>query len=132
VTGEPRWLETDLVLYLHDEAIQGFGGLDGLRDSGLLEGALARPRQLHAHDESATLFTLAAAYADAVVRSHAFVDGNKRTALLAARAFLFLNGFRLHPPEAQTVALFEAAAAGTIDVAEVAGWLERNCARRPA
>jgi death-on-curing protein len=118
------------VAHLHAEAVKRFGGLPGARDFGLLESAIARPRHRWAHDEGATLHDLAAVYAEAIVRNHAFVDGNKRAALLATRAFLYLNGIRFDPPEAATVAVFEAAAAGEADPTDVSAWIRAHCRPR--
>jgi death-on-curing protein len=73
-----------------------------------------------------TVHELAAAYAHALIRNHPFVDGNKRIGLLAARVFLFRNGYRLNPDEAQTVTVIRRVAAGDIDQAELARWLEEN------
>ena len=64
-----------------------------------------------------------------VSRSHPFLDGNKRTALLAARAFLFLNGYALEPAEEDEVATMVAVADGSLDEPGIAAWLRRNSAR---
>lgn len=92
---EPIWVPQSAVLELHDRAINEHGGLAGLRDLGLLESALARPRQIFAYAEQANIVALAAAYTTGIVRNHPFLDGNKRTAFLVALEFLFNNGYRL-------------------------------------
>ena len=68
--------------FLHDQALQDYGGVPGLRDEGLLLSALARPvnKLAYAEPGSLDLFDLAAAYAFGLAANHAFHDGNKRTA----------------------------------------------------
>ncbi len=96
----PEFLDLQAVLELHAFGLARWGGLDGIRDEGALEGAIAQPQAtfdgefLHGD-----LFSMAAAYAFHIAESQAFIDGNKRTALLAAVVFLDLNGFRLPEPE---------------------------------
>ena len=84
------WLEKALVLAIHDRQIAEHGGSAAVRDEGLLESALARARQLHAHGDPVP--DLAAALAYGLARNHPFVDGNKRTAHVSYRTFLALNG----------------------------------------
>lgn len=122
--SEPRWLTPAAVRALHAEAVFQFGGSPGLRDEGLLESALARPRQLFAYGNTPDLFALAAAYATGILRNHPFVDGNKRAAVLAVAVFLHLNGWRLDPEEADEVRMIRAAAAGDIDEPVLATWIK--------
>ncbi|MEM7318160.1 MAG: type II toxin-antitoxin system death-on-curing family toxin [Pseudomonadota bacterium] len=82
------------VVFIHEAVIEMGGGSPGLRDAALLASALARPQIQHANGETDT-FRLAAGYAEAISRNHAFVDGNKRTAFYVAVDFLEQNGFRL-------------------------------------
>ncbi len=122
---EPEWLVEDVVLALHAEMIAEHGGLGGVRDKGLLDSALARPGNLLAYDDP-SLFELAAAYGFGIVRNHPFVDGNKRTALMAIYVFLRLNGFRLTAPEVEAVVVFRDLATGDLDEALLARWIEAN------
>lgn len=94
--SEPRWLSRADVEALHTMAIERDGGSHGLRDANLLESALARPQNLYAYGEQ-DRFQLAASYAEGIARNHAFVDGNKRTALAASMMFLHDNGHDLLP-----------------------------------
>lgn len=128
--SEPVWLTAIQAKMLHAEALKLFGGAPGVRDEGLLHSALARPRHLWAYEEAATLFDLASAYGFGIAKNHAFVDGNKRAALLAIRAFLFQNGYRFQPEEVETVTVMEGVAGGTVDEAMLAEWLETNSERR--
>jgi death on curing protein len=128
--ADPVWLSKKLIQTLHAESLHRFGGASGIRDEGLLESALDRPRNVYAYNEGASLFELAATYAHGLIKNHPFVDGNKRAGLLAARAFLFRNGFALHPPEAETVSVIEGVAAGEVEADALAAWLEEHSAER--
>lgn len=124
------WLTELQVKILHAEAINLFGGLQGIRDAGLLQSALARPQNLHVYDEDATLFDLAASYGFGLAMNHAFIDGNKRVALLAIRAFLFRNGFHFNPEEVETVTMMEGLAAGDVTQELLSDWIQANSAPR--
>lgn len=91
---EPQWVTRQQVEFIHEAVIEMAGGAQGLRDAALLESALARPQNQYAYGETDT-FQLAASYAEAISRNHAFVDGNKRTAFYVAVDFLEQNGFQL-------------------------------------
>jgi death-on-curing protein len=105
------------------------GGSPGLRDENLLESALARPRHLFAYESEVDAAGLAAAYGFGIARNHPFVDGNKRTALMAMYVFLGLNGWTLEADEAEAVRTILALAAGDLTEARLAAWL-RDHARR--
>ncbi len=123
---EPIWLTEVQVTMLHAEALRLFGGSSGVRDAGLLQSALGRPQHLWTYDEAATLFDLAAAYGFGIAKNHAFVDGNKRAALLAVRAFLFRNGYGFVPDEVETVKVMEGVAGGEMDETFLAEWIQTN------
>lgn len=112
---------------LHAASIELFGGAPGLRDPGLLESALARPVHRWHYERRQSLSELAASYAFGIARNHPFVDGNKRTALLATRAFLFRNGVHFDPDEIETVSMIEGLAAGRIDEKVLSAWIEASC-----
>ncbi len=120
--NEPRWLDLRIIVALHDVQLVRHGGAGGIRDAGLLESALARPRNLHAYDE-ADHCVLAAAYASGIVRNHPFVDGNKRTGFIAAALFLQENGLRLDAPEAEAVVMTLGLASGEMPEQGFAAWL---------
>ncbi len=123
---EPRWLGVAMIAAIHDEAIYEFGGLAGIRDQGLLESAVDRPRNVLVYQPKATLFELAASLGVGLAKNHAFNDGNKRTALLAPRAFLFLNDQVLEPAEEDEVLTMVGVADGSIDEAALSAWLKAN------
>lgn len=120
-----RWLKEDVMIAVHDEQLAEHGGAEGVRDSGLLSSALARPMNLAEYDKP-SVFDLAATYATGIVRNHPFVDGNKRTGFLAAYMFLTLNGWELDAPEANAAAVVLELAAGEIDETQFSAWLEEN------
>jgi death-on-curing protein len=117
------------VIALHDHLVQEHSGLPGLRDEGLLDSALARPRNLWAY-EQAGLLAFAACYAGGIVRDHPFFDGNKRTAFTAASVFLEDNGHALALPEEEMVERMVGRAAAVVDEAGFARWLEAGSGHR--
>ncbi len=122
----PRWLTAAMVEAMHNEATAVFGGAAGLRDRGLLESALDRPRNLRACRPEAGVFDMAAVLCLRVCKNHAFLDGNKRTALLATAAFLFLNGWLLDPAQPDEVETMVGVAAGDIGPETLSAWLEAS------
>lgn len=117
-----RWVGTDLVYAVHDRQIAEHGGLDGLRDRGAVEAALARPQNIAAYgDPDAAAF--ATAYANSLLRNRGFADGNKRTAWVTARLFLADNGYRLSFNPIEAVRMIETLAAGAIAEDQFAAWL---------
>ena len=123
--SEPRWLTLQMIIAIHDEQLAIHGGSAGLRDSGLLESALDRPRNKWAY-ESAELPELAAAYGYGIARNHQFVDGNKRTSLLAMYTFLGINGIDFIVPEAEVAAMILALAAGEVSGENLGRWIRDN------
>jgi death on curing protein len=124
---EPIWIRLDAVLAMHEEALILHGGPSGVRDMGLLESALARPKNLFAYAEhSPSLAQLAACYAKGIVANHPFVDGNKRTAFIVALTFLLRNGFLVTATKEDRVLTFWGLAAGEISEEVLAAWFERN------
>lgn len=123
---EPRWLNRAMVVALHDESLAQFGGLPGIRDGGLLDSALARPRNRLAYEPDTPMTRLAAAYGFGLTRNHPFVDGNKRIAVLAVAVFLALNGRRFDPDEADEVRTILALAAGALDEEAFDAWIAAN------
>lgn len=123
--SDPVWLRPDAVMAIHDAQLVEHGGSAGLRDHGLLESALARPLNLHAYG-TPDLAALAAAYGFGIARNHPFVDGNKRTALVALETFLVLNGAELGAADADCVLTILALAAGDLTEDALADWVRQN------
>jgi death-on-curing protein len=120
---EPKWIDRRALVLLHRESLAAHGGRAGVLGEGLLESALARPRQIWSYEAEPDLARLAAAYAVGLVRNHPFVDGNKRAAFLAAGLFLGLNGFQLVADQADAARAVFALAAGEMDEPAYAAWI---------
>ena len=125
--AEPAWVDPAVVLAIHDEQLAEHGGQIGVRDQGLLESALARPRTQYTYGES-SLPRLAASYAFGISCNHPFIDGNQRTSLVVAELFLVLNGMELRATDAECVSTFLAIAAGELTEDELADWIASNFA----
>ena len=126
---EPAWIEERDVFVIHDRLLADYGGAPGLRDEGLLQSALARPRQHHAYANSTGIVEMAALYTTGIVRNHPFVDGNKRTGFVAGVLLLELNGFRFIASEEDATQAVMSLAAGTLDEASYTAWLRANSER---
>jgi death-on-curing protein len=121
------WLTLREVTPIHDLQIARHGGASGMRDLGLLESALARAQNIAAYaEEPPSLATLAAAYGAGIVRNHPFVDGNKRTGLIAAFVFIERNGFQVTASQEEAYFAFYDLAAGKLSEDALAQWLEAN------
>jgi death-on-curing protein len=130
VSTSPKWISKQIVLALHERLLAEHGGAAGLRDEGLLDAALASPRNHFAY-EAANILRLAAAYAFALTRNHPFADGNKRIALTVAGVFMELNGFRLEASEQEAAQATRALSSRQIDEAGFAAWLSTCSSRLP-
>jgi death on curing protein len=124
------WIEVRDALALHDRLLALDGGSAGVRDPGLLESALARPRNLEAYGHRARVVDMAAAYTVGVVRNHPFVDGNKRTGFLIGVLFLEMNGYHFKASEEDATQAILGLAAGRIDERAFASWMGANIKRR--
>lgn len=120
-----RWIDSQLILAVHEEQLAEHGGGSGLRDANLLASALARPEQL-AHYGKPDIADLAAAYGYGLARNHPFVDGNKRTAFVAMELFLALNGYELRATDAECVVHMLELAAGHLPESDFASWIRSN------
>jgi death-on-curing protein len=123
---EPVWLVRAALEILHDLSIAEHGGAGGLRDEGLFESALARPQNLFVYENNVDLPRLAASYAFGLAKNHAFVDGNKRIAFIAAVAFLKLNGQKLVADQAQATLVMLSVASGAFSEEELSGWIRQH------
>jgi death-on-curing protein len=127
---EPRWIEEHDALAIHDRLLALHGGGTGLRDRGLLQSALARPRQHFAHANRSDAVEMAALYTAGIVRNHPFVDGNKRTGFVIGVLFLELHGFDFTASEADATQAVMSLAAGALDEAGYTAWMRTNAKRR--
>lgn len=123
--SEPIWVESDLVLAIHDRLLAEHGGADGIRDEPALHSALARPLN-HLGYGSPDIVELAAVYTAGIVRNHPFVDGNKRTGFIVGVLFLELNGYRFTATEETATQAVRELAARTIDENSFCAFLRAN------
>jgi len=129
---EIDFLSVEDVLQIHASTMEQEGGLAGVRDHGLLDAAVAMPRQqfggLYLHEDPAAM---AAAYLFHLAKNHPFQDGNKRTAVMAAFVFLESNGIELTTPPSQLEAITLQAAAGELSKDALTTWMRRQISGKP-
>ena len=123
---EPVWIEERDALALHDRLLALHGGAAGVRDTALLQSALARPRQVAAYARTPGIIDMAAAYTAGIVRNHPFIDGNKRTGFVVGILFLELNSYRFTASEEDAAQAVLGLAAGTLDEQGYAAFLREN------
>ena len=128
--NEPRWIGRQIVLLLHLESLAEHGGSSGMRDEGLLESALARPRNQYAYEPESDIPQLAAAYGFGLAKNHPFVDDNKRIAFITATLFLRLNGYRLTSDRLSEIKTMLDVASGQLSEEGFALWIRLNSVRR--
>lgn len=121
----PQWIDLSVVLAIHEQQIAEHGGSLGIRDLGMIESALGRPQNLLLYNDP-DIFDLAAAYGYGLAQNHGFIDGNKRTAYVATRLFLILNGYDISASAVDKVVTFENVGKGEIDQAALASWLRSH------
>lgn len=131
--GRPRFISIDEATAWHELAIREYGGLGGVRDKGLLDSALAQPRQQFSGEYvHAFPFGMAAAYAWFLAKNHPFLDGNKRAALMCCGAFLRMNGWNLTAEGTAAADVVLQLVEGSVTREEFATWLENNSHPRPS
>lgn len=125
------YLKKHQVLAMHTYLIKEFGGIDGLRDEGLLESALAQPRQsAFGEDLYPDIFSKASMYAFTLSENQPFLDGNKRIAVSAMASFIIANGFELTCSQQQLYEVIMQTANKKLFKEDLALWLKQNC-RKP-
>jgi len=125
---EPAWITREECLAIHEMMLAQHGGLAGVRDEGLLESALSKPRNLFAYAKPAYA-DMAASYSSGIILNHPFLDGNKRTGFLVAAVFLEVNGYELTATEESVVENTLGLAGGTLKEKDYAAWLRKNSTR---
>jgi death on curing protein len=125
---EWRWIGETLILAIHDEQLAEHGGRAGLHDRGLLQSALARAANRAAYGDP-DAFDLAAADAFGITRDHPFVDGNKRTAFIAAAVLLLDNDYEIDLDDASIVQIMLAVSGGAMSETDLAAWLRERATR---
>ena len=120
---EPEWVELEIIESIHYRQLSEHGGMDGIRDRGMLESALSRPQQAWIYGIS-DLCALAAAYAFGIAKNHPFLDGNKRVAFFATDVFLRLNGWKFEVNAHETYTLLSGLLeTGQCDFEHLLGWI---------
>ncbi len=124
IVPEPVWITSELTLAIHKRQLAEHGGMEGVRDEGLLSSALARPKHLLAYSqERPDMASFAAAYGFGIARNHPFLDGNKRTAYVVCRTFLKLNNTDINATQEEKYLTFLQLAEGTLSEEELAAWI---------
>ncbi len=127
---EPLWIEEREVLAIHDRLLAVHGGAQGLRDEGLLQSALARPRQHLAYAKTVDIVELSSLYTAGIVRNHPFADGNKRVGFVIGVLFLELNGLNFTATEEDATQAILGLSAGKIEELAYTSWLKANVRAR--
>ena len=123
----PVWVEEAVVIAIHRRQLAEHGGSDGIRDRGLLESALYRPKNQYAYSNP-SIFDLAAAYGYGIAKNHPFVDGNKRTSYVVMRTFLRLNGYDIQASATEKYRVWIQLADSQIGETDLAKWIESKSA----
>jgi death-on-curing protein len=124
---EPLWVSKKAVLAMHTAQLAEHGGSEGIRDETLFDSALAKPRNVFAYaDQPDIICRLAASYAFGIARNHAFVDGNKRTALVVSLTFLDRNGWDIVASKEDVYFTFLHLADGSLTEDELTAWFTQH------
>jgi death-on-curing protein len=126
VSAEPKWLNKKVAEAIHLDQIKQHGGSLGIRDVGLLESALDKPKNTWHYKPNSTLFEIASALGVGIAKNHPFIDGNKRTSFLLMYVFLATNGFTIETSENEVVKVMLGVAEGSLKETELTIWLEMN------
>lgn len=122
-----KYLTSQQVLAIHDQAIRKFGGSHGIRDVGLIESAVARPQASYAgEDLYRDIFDKTAALLQSLLKNHPFIDGNKRTALSSAGIFLKMNGYILQNKHKEEVEFAIKVDNEHLSLEQITSWLKKN------
>ncbi len=119
------FISSPLALKIHQQQVQRFGGINGIRDKGLLESALGAPRQTW--DYTQDIYQAAAQYCYSIANNHPFLDGNKRTATACMLVFLVKNGIKPMMSNADLYKWVIAVTINTMQRDELAECLRQNC-----
>ena len=121
--GEPKWITEPMLLALHSQQVERYGGTHGVLDGNVVRSALARAIHLWTYDNDADIAQFAAAYLVGFARSQGFRDGNKRIALASALVYLRLNGYELHVLPAELYGMVMRVATNQADDQVIASYL---------
>lgn len=126
-----KYLTPEQVLFIHARLIDETGGSHGLRDLGLLQVAVARPKASYdGKDLYKGLFEKAAALMHSIIKNHPFVDGNKRVGISAAVMFLEINSLALLPSNPDLVEFTQRVVSSNMEIHDMSGWFRDNTSKR--
>ena len=126
-----RYITLDEVLAIHDDMVERYGGGFGIRDLGLIQSAIARPQaSFGGEDLYPTILDKAAALFHSLIFNHAFVDGNKRTALTTTARFLYVNGYELVVEEKELIEFPLRVENKHLGIEDIAKWLKGHTRRK--
>ena len=123
---EPIWLTRSIIEAIHISQIREHGGQYEIRDTNLLESAIARPMNRWAYEQESDIVILAAAYGYGIAKNHCFIDGNKRIAFMAMYTFLGINGYEIDATEPEVVDLMLGVADSSISEEQLIAWLRMH------
>ena len=122
-----KYLTAEQVLFIHARIIDETGGAHGVRDIGLLQSAVGRPRATFGgKDLYPDIFRKTATLAESLAKNHSFIDGNKRTAMASASLFLSMNGFHLETSQKELVRFAIELAVGHVTPDQAAAWFKKH------
>lgn len=122
-----KYLTLDVVLAIHDDMVERYGGSFGIRDLGLIQSAIARPQaSFGGEDLYPTIIDKAAALFHSLIFNHAFTDGNKRTSLTSTARFLYINGFNLEATQKELIDFPLKVENKHLDIDQIAKWLKEH------
>ena len=121
------YISLDIVLAIHDDMIEKYGGSYGIRDLGLIQSAIARPQSsFQGEDLYINIFDKAAALFHSIIFNHAFIDGNKRTAMVSTARFLSINGYTFDVDDKEFVNFPLRVTNNHLSIDEISKWLQRH------
>ena len=127
IAVEPIWVREDVVLAVHRRQLAEHGVGEGIRDIGLKQSALGKPKNLyHYADTKPSLAAMAASYAYGIALNHPFVDGNKRTAFIVCQLFLRLNGAHLEASQMEKYDIVIKLASSDLSEVDLALWIQKH------
>lgn len=121
------WVKTEDVIRLHSQIIQATGGIDGIRDQGILESAICAPLQTFGGQELfPTDIEKIARIGYGLASNHAFLDGNKRIGALMTQLLLKWNGYSLKLEVGELADMFISVANKSATEADLLEWIQQH------
>jgi len=121
------YISLDIVLAIHDDMVEKYGGNSGIRDLGLIQSAIARPQSSFQGEELyANIFDKAAALFHSIILNHAFIDGNKRTAMVSVARFLSINEYTFDVNDKEFVNFPLQVESNHLSIEKISEWLKTH------